>query len=254
MLRALLLLAPLCLMALEGPQLAIPHTSAAPALAAARSIGAPWDQAVLVPALTQSPNPDRVMAESLPATEVRLLWDADALYIRFDCSDKNLYLPYNKHDDPLYKGDVVEVFLDARGDSQQWFEIQVAANNATFDQNLLITTAAESDHEGKLLETILQRDFWLNLGYTMKGLRSAASVDDQGWTVEIAIPAQAASRRLETKNWQLGQKLRLNLLRYDYNTPSGTETGDMLPMNWAPVRDGCPHISPQAMGQVVLAE
>lgn len=248
-----LLLASALLAAQDPPALQVPHAATPPPLAAAAMPAGVWSTAALVPALTQSINRDRVMEKILPATQVRLLWDASALYIRFDCADHDLYLPFAKHDADLYLGDVCEVFLDPAADARQWFEVQVAANNATLDLNTVLTADPRSDADGKLLGAVLDHDWWLSRDYEMAGLQTAASRRADGWTVEVAIPAKAAARRLGTSSWTAGMKLHANLMRYDWSPPGADGKRTLLPMNWAPVIDGCPHISPQAMGVLELA-
>jgi hypothetical protein len=46
--------------------------------------------------------------------------------------------------------------------------------------------------------------------------------------------------------------MRGNLMRYDHPVRPGKEKRDMLFMNWSPVEPGCPHISPAAMGHIIL--
>lgn len=251
--RLLLLLALVtCLPALEVPTLRVPRAASVPALDAAAVPAAVWNNAALVPRLVASIDRSKTAAQVLPATEVRLLWDEKALYVRFDCTDAEVYLPYDKHDDPLYQGDVVEVFLDPVGDARQWFELQVAANNATFDQNLVLTGEAKSNADGLLLSAVLDREWWVSKDYEMEGLTTAARKHAAGWSVEMAIPARSAARRLGISAWAAGLKLRANLMRYEWGPPDADGKRAFMPMNWAPVLVGCPHISPQAMGILEL--
>jgi len=238
---------------MDVPKIVVPKTATVPLMQAAVPMEALWESAVLIPALKPSVRHERAIDPVPLPTQIRLLWDATYLYVRFDATDANTYLPYAKHDEPLYRGDVAEVFLDVVGDAQQWFEIQVAANNATFDQNLMLTAPPQSDADGKLEVALLGKDFWLDLSYEMKGLKTAASQRADGWTVELAIPAATAARRLGLKQWQGGQKLRANLLRYDWGQLDAKGERVLQAMNWARVLDGCPHISPQAMGILELA-
>ena len=46
-------------------------------------------------------------------TKARMLWDDKALYVFIEVSDTDINSPYKKRDDPLWKGDVVELFIDA---------------------------------------------------------------------------------------------------------------------------------------------
>lgn len=248
---ALVLVSIAPLSALDVPTLQVPRAASPPPLDATVPVDDAWKTALVVPTLTPSVDPKRT-AGPIPGTEVRLLWDAANLYIRFDCQDTDLYLPFDQHDAQLYLGDVAEVFLDPVGDSRQWFEIQVAANNATFDQNTVLTTEPKSGADGMLNGQILARDWWVWSSYELAGLKTSASVRKDGWTVVLAIPAHSAAQRLGVKTWVSGQKLRGNLMRHDWPLDAQGKRV-LLPLNWAPVNAGCPHISPAAMGVLELA-
>jgi len=247
-LSVLLLCSVALLSALDVPVVQIPHAAVAPPLDAAATAGPAWQLAAVIPALTQSIDRKRAVPDVLPATQVRLMWTDAYLFIRFECADQSVYLPFDTHDAQLYRGDVVEVFLDPVGDARQWFELQVAANNATFDQNLVLTGEPRSDADGKLVGEVLARDWWVWPSYEMDGLKTAASKRADGWTVELAIPAKSAGKRVGGKAWTSGQKLRANLMRYEWGAPAADGNRPLIAMNWAPVLNGCPHTSPQAMG------
>jgi hypothetical protein len=45
-------------------------------------------------------------------TRARLLWDADALYVGFDADDSDITARYEQRDDPTYRDDAVEIFIN----------------------------------------------------------------------------------------------------------------------------------------------
>lgn len=216
-----------------------------------------WATAAVIPALGGTIK-DRVPMKPFP-TEVRLLWDAKYLYVRFICTDAEIYSPFEKHDDPLYLGDVVEMFLDARGDARQYIELQVSPRNKTFDQNFVLSAEPRADVGSRLPDEILQRDFWSNLQWDMAGLRTATSTITKngvttGWVADIAVPAEEALHRLGEKTFH-PMTLRAHFMRYEWPKPA--KDGDkrqLIGMSWSPIVDGCPHISPMAMGFVVLQD
>lgn len=67
-------------------------------------------------------------------TQVRLVADADALYVRFDCADRDIWATYTERDDPIYDEEVVEVFL-APGAAVpgRYVEIEVSPAGVLFD-------------------------------------------------------------------------------------------------------------------------
>jgi hypothetical protein len=123
---------------------------------------------------------------------VRLLWDQKFLYVRFICQDNEIYSPFTGRDRPHYQGDVVEVFLDPVGDSRQYVELQVSPRNQVFDQLMLLTGEPRSDENLRLLNEVIDRNWWTDLGWTLDGLSTATSVVQRdgktsGWIADIAI-------------------------------------------------------------------
>ena len=243
------------------PRLSVPPASLAPAITADPSDPA-WARAAIIPALTVSLGSDGKGLSPLP-TQVKLLWDQNNLYLRFLCTASEVYAPLHGHDEALYKGDAVEVFLDAKGDGREWIELEVSPGNATFDQVTTLTAPPISNADLLLTSDVLQRDWWVDLSWSLDGWRTAATVQKTngkvtGWTVDMALPAQAVLRRLGQA--QFGpMTMRANFLRYE-QVPAvkaaGADPGAsrrLLAMNWSPVLYGCPHISPLAMGYLVLA-
>ncbi len=243
------------------PRLSVPLTAQAPAITADPSDPA-WARAAIIPALPVSLGDDGKGLSPLP-TQVKLLWDQNNLYLRFLCAASEVYAPLHDHDSALYKGDCVEVFLDARGDGREWIELEVSPDNATFDQVTTLTAAPTSDMNLLLTGDVLQRDYWADLSWSLDGWRTAASVQKTngrvtGWTVDMALPAQAVLRRLGMGQYG-PMTMRANFLRYE-QVPvvkaAGADPGvsrRLLAMDWSPVLYGCPHISPLAMGYLVLA-
>jgi hypothetical protein len=45
-------------------------------------------------------------------TRARLLWDAQALYVGFDADDADITAQFQQRDDPTYRDDAVEIFIN----------------------------------------------------------------------------------------------------------------------------------------------
>ena len=45
-------------------------------------------------------------------TSVRLLWDMNALYVGFDAEDADITAQFTQRDDPTYRDDAVEIFIN----------------------------------------------------------------------------------------------------------------------------------------------
>ncbi len=213
-----------------------------------------WTAAAAVPSLMLARGGSPAM-RPLP-TEVRLLWNADWLFVRFSSAGPEPYAPFGtERDAKHYLGDVVEVFLDPVGDGRQYFELQQSPAGGLFDQNTTLTAEAKSGVDGRLVAEVRDRDYWPNPGYEMPDLRIASTSRKQGdqwiWTADFALPAPAVLKRLGKKTYE-PMKLRANLVRYHNTGLLDDASRRLIAMNWSPVVWGCPHQSPAAMGTLEL--
>ena len=110
----------------------------------------------------------------MPGTEIRLRWDPQFLYVRFSCADDDIYAPFDGYDQPIYKGDVAEVFLDPVGDGRQYIELELSPRGDVFRQLYLLTAEPASDPDGLLRDEVVERDLWRVPGWDLPGLRTRA--------------------------------------------------------------------------------
>ncbi len=231
----------------------MPHTSTPPVIDGMLDDAA-WTQAGVIVSLQPAFGQQRDPAMDRVPTEIRLLWDEQALYIAFRCMDDDIYATGTiAHDGNIYEEDVCEVFVDPKGDGRQWIEIQVNALNQTLDLISLCVGDATCQPNGRLVSTT---DLFAIRGWEATGMHTASGRLREGdtvigWTVEMSIPASALTQRLGTSTLVAGE-MRANLIRYDHQAKAGAATRNMLHMNWSPVVNGCPHISPAAMGTLIL--
>jgi hypothetical protein len=112
-------------------------------------------------------------------TWVRVLWDADSLWVGFECEDTDIHTPYTKRDDPLYESEVVEVFIDADGDKDEYVELQAAPNDVHFD-------AAFKGGRRKNFDTSYDVNYETKA--KLDGTFGDNSDKDKGWVSEWRIP------------------------------------------------------------------
>ena len=74
---------------------------------------------------------------------------------------------------PLYRGDVCEVFISVNGDRNEYFEIEVAPNGASF------------------YALIKNRNGMLDVSFLEKNFTTFVTVTDKGYDVEIIISFRA---------------------------------------------------------------
>ena len=222
------------------PELAVPLAAAAPVIDGDTS-DAVWASAARIdglrPAIGES-------SAAIPATSVRVLWDATLLYVAFDCADDEVYSSGTlRHDDNLYTEDVVEVFLDGKGDGRQFVEIQVSPSGENLD--LMYVYTADT------LPPAPDGVSWLR-EWEMAGLLTAARRTGTGWSAELAIPVEPLVHRLGLRELSPGIALRAQFVRYDHVPAADGSGRNILQQTWSPVIQGNPHNTPAAMGTLFL--
>lgn len=160
------------------------------------------------------------------ATGIRLAADSDELRILFDALDRDPSATITERDGPLWKEEVVELFLDPQGDGDAYFEIEL---------NPL----------GTVLDLVIRRvrnGFRKDLRWNCEGLRTIASRTATGWAAEFAVPFRSVSAHAPRN----GACWRANFLRID--RPPGKERELSA---WSPTFCGTFHV-PARFGVVAF--
>lgn len=122
-------------------------------------------------------------------TTARLLWNDDTLFIAFECDDKDIAARFDQRDDPTYRDDAVEIFIQP--DSQQPIYVGLEMN----------VRAILYDYAYIYPQVLLK-------GFDLKGVTLAAKIDgtlnvssdqDKGWTLEVAIPLRNFSELMSDR-------------------------------------------------------
>jgi hypothetical protein len=158
------------------------------------------------------------------ATRARLLYDDSHLYVLVEVEDRDVATQYKKHDEPIWKEDAIELFIDADGNGKGYIELQVNPRGTMYD-----SWYADVRPGGD--------PAW------QSGMKAAVKVDgtldkrddvDRGWTVELAIPLAAVKGRDEAMAVTLppapGDTWRLNLVRVEKPLKKGLTVS-----SWAPI-------------------
>ena len=126
----------------------------------------------------------------------------NSLRFKFTCSDSKLFSAYSEHNEPIYRGDVVEVFICTGKDISEYYELEVAPNGATF--------FAKVKNKNGLHLTFLDKTF-----------TSKVEITEKGYDVEIIIPF---------KSIEVGEEpIRFNAYRIE--TEGGHENLHLLALN-----------------------
>ncbi|MCG8422802.1 MAG: carbohydrate-binding family 9-like protein [Proteobacteria bacterium] len=161
-----------------------------------------------------SSSPAFATAEGSPAikgeTRARLLWNEQTLYLFVEAKDPDVFSQYRNHDDPLWKEDVVEIFIDADRNHRGYVELQVNPNNAHFDSWFATTRASKAD---PAWNANMQSAVFVH------GTADNRDDTDTGWDAELAIPLAAVKGRDSAMAVHIpprpGDTWRLNVVRID---------------------------------------
>lgn len=169
-------------------------------------------------------------------TRIKMLWDNRYLYILAELEEPHVWAYYEKRDLIVFDENDFEVFIDPDGDSHNYFEIEINAQNTIFDLFL----AKPYRNDGIPIIT-----------WNTPGLKSAVYVDgtinnstdtDKKWWVEMAIPFKALRLGVATQIPKENQVWKINFSRVQWQTEvvdgiykrkNDPVTGKILPEdNW----------------------
>ena len=162
-------------------------------------------------------------------TEVRLLWNAQTLYVRFVCHYRELHVfPDARADgwrDELWERDVAEAFLQPdTSDALVYKEFEVSPNGFWIDLNIA---------HGKKEE--------MRSGLRRRVVQNAA---ERTWTAELAVPMRSLTTEFDSKrSW------RANFFRVEGKTEPRFYSA------WSPTRTPAPNFHvPGAFGYLVFRD
>lgn len=146
-------------------------------------------------------------------TRVKLLWDANCLYVGAKLEEPHVWATLTGHDSVIFRDNDFEVFLDPDGDSHLYAELELNALNTSWD--LLLPKPYKDG--GKAI------DAW-----EITGLRTAVHVNgslndprdrDRGWSIEIAWPWRGMKELTEGPvPPRDGDRWRINFSRVEWDT------------------------------------
>jgi hypothetical protein len=117
-------------------------------------------------------------------TVARLLWDDDNLYVSYDCEDADITAQFTQRDDPTYRDDAVEIFINPRPSQQTtaYIGLEMNARGVLYDY-LRVAVGPTSG--------LFFKRFNLDgvkVAVTVNGTLNERSDKDKGWSLEVSIP------------------------------------------------------------------
>jgi len=137
------------------------------------------------------------------STYARLSYDAEALYVGFECQDPDIWTTYTKRDDPIYNQEAVEIFIDVDRDLHTYVELQQSPANVHFD--------AAFEGRRKNMDTGYNAEYETALA--LDGTLNQPDDVDRGFSAEWRIPFNQI-KGLSTPP-KPGDSWRINLFRLD---------------------------------------
>ncbi len=151
-----------------------------------------------------------------PATEAKLLWDDQNLYIAFENADADVWSSLDKRDDKLWQQEAVEVMIDADANGKTYVELQVAPNGNVFDTYLPEYRKYESSVDPKRKE--YDWNSKVKAKVVVDGTLNKRNDVDKSWTVEMSLPladANGLAKDGAKVPPSYGDRWRLALFRLD---------------------------------------
>jgi len=170
-------------------------------------------------------------ADPLQATAVRIAYDLDALLLRFDCQDRDIWATHARRDAPLWEEEVVELFV-APGDDDpsHYVEIEVNPLGAIFD-------ARVTNPQGR------RDSMRVDANWNAAGLVAEVNRPSPGaWRAELRIPWTQLCEGPPPRIW------RANFFRVERPRDGADEFSC-----WSPTLTDPPDFhKPAAFGRLVL--
>lgn len=143
------------------------------------------------------------------STTVRLLWDDEFLYASFACDDTDIVAHHLQRDDPTYRDDAVELFLNPNPKQSAYFGLEMNSRGVLYDYLYVFPYALVKTHDLR----------GAKLASHLRGSLNLTSDTDQGWTLEVAIPLVALAELAGNKPATAGTEWTANLNRWDGTEP-----------------------------------
>lgn len=145
-------------------------------------------------------------------TRMKMTWDDTCLYIAAQLTEPQVWATLKRHDDVIFHDNDFEFFIDPSGAAQPYFEVEVNPFNAVWD---LLLTKAYRDGGASISNWDVRS---LRSAIKIQGTLNDPSDQDEGWTVEMAIPFKSVSLNSRGQIPHEGTIWRANFSRVEWDT------------------------------------
>ena len=175
-------------------------------------------------------------AASALRTRVRMLWDAEALYVFAELQEPAIQATLTEHDSVIFHDNDFELFIDPDADNHMYAELEINALGTVWDL-LLSRPYRDGGHA---------IDNWdirgLHTAVSLDGTANDASDTDEGWSVEMAIPWSVLEEIADCQVPPVaGDRWHMNFSRVQYGSQieqgrhvrdTGEDGSELDPDNW----------------------
>lgn len=171
-------------------------------------------------------------------TTARVLWNDEFLFLGYDCEDTDIVAHYAERDDPTYKDDAVELFLNPDPSQDWYYGMEMNARAVLYDYFYAFP------------RMLLKRVNFsgVQIATHLRGTLNVTGDKDEGWSLEVAIPWSNFEELAKQLPPRPGSVWTANLNRWD-----GTEPNRRLSL-WSDsgLEQAHPH-NPKRFGELVFS-
>jgi len=154
----------------------------------------------------------------------KILYSSRGIYVLFDGADETITSSFKKDFDPLFKGDVFEVFFDTAPAEPVYFEYEVSP----LDKELVLLMMNRNDSISGWAPWAYRGGNKVEKRTHISGGAMKPGARIKGWTTELFFPYRLLSPLNEVPPVK-GTRWNANFCRLDY------DSGQMIKWAWAPV-------------------
>ena len=112
-------------------------------------------------------------------TKARLLWDAQALYVGFDADDADITAQFLERDDPTYRDDAVEIFINPNPQQEAvYYGFEMNARGVLYDYLNYNSRTLFKRFDATGVKIVA----------SLRGSLNDRTDTDKGWSLEAMIP------------------------------------------------------------------
>lgn len=193
---------------------------------------ASWQEAAWTAPFVHNRGPDRPAPEF--RTRAKMMWNDTYLYIGAELEEPHVRAEFVTRDTTVWRENALELFIDPTGDTHHYYEFQINARETIWD---LMLTRPYRDGGRPLSAWDLRG---LKRAVDVQGTLNDPSDEDEGWTVELALPWSVLKEAApEQRRPQDGEQWRLNMTRMQWpasivNGGYERDTTENTPIAWSP--------------------